>query len=112
MPVQVSLNPTAHPPVTVNPQVHNVNQGNETIRWELAAGQNFSFTSLSFAGNPSCFGSPSISNSEISVVDNNPHNGTETTYPYTLVVTANGQQYSSAGSRIQQQSTGPSIKNR
>lgn len=111
MPVQVSLNPTGHPPVTVNPPVHNVNHGNETITWERAAQQNFTFVSLTGLPSPP-FSSPSISDSEISVTDNNQNNGTETSYPYILVVTANGQQYSSAGSRIQQQSGGPTIKNK
>lgn len=111
MPVQVSLNPTGHPPVTVNPQVQNVNHGNETIRWERAAQQSFTFVSLTGLPNPP-FSAPTVSDSEISVTDNNPNNGTETSYPYIIVVSANGQQYSSAASRIAQQSGGPTIKNR
>ena len=33
----------------------------------------------------------------MTVSDDNPPNGTETEYPYTIVVTSNGQDYSSGG---------------
>lgn len=113
MAVEVSLNPSANPPVTVQPPLHSVDRGNDTIKWKAAAGQNFTFTSLSIANNPSCFGTPSVSDSEISVTDNNQNNGPDSVYyGYTIVVSANGQSYSSAVGGPAAQSSGPTIKNR
>lgn len=111
MAVQVSLDTSANPPVTVNPQIHNVNNGNQTIKWERANNQTFTFTSLSSLPNPP-FGQPSISDSEITITDNNQNNGPDQYYPYTIVVTQNGVQYSSAAGGITAQSTGPTIKNK
>lgn len=111
MAVEVSLNTSANPPVIVNPQIHNVNQGNQTIKWKPANNQTFTFSSLSIDGNPSCFGTPSVSDSEISVTDNN--TGTDTYYAYTVIVTYNNKQYSSAPSKPNPtaQSSGPTIHN-
>ncbi|MHB8448498.1 MAG: hypothetical protein ACYC7G_06440 [Rudaea sp.] len=111
MPVQVSLNTNANPPVTVQPQIHDVNRGNQTIKWERASNQTFTFTSLSGLPNPP-FSNLSVSGSEISVVDNNQNNGPDVYYPYTIVVTLNGVQYSSAVGGITDQSTGPTVKNK
>lgn len=60
MPVQVKLNTSANPPVTVQPPVHSVNKGNQTITWVPFANQNFTFVSLGFANNPSCFSTPTV----------------------------------------------------
>ncbi len=111
MAVQVSLNTNANPPVTVNPQIHDVNPGNGTIKWERANNQTFTFASLSWLPNPP-FGTPSVSDSEITVTDNNP--GVNTYYPYVIVVNYNGQPYSSAPSRPNPtaQNSGPSIHNK
>lgn len=111
MAVEVSLNTSANPPVTVNPQIHHVNQGNQTIEWKPANNQSFTFFSLSIDGNPSCFGTPNVSNGEITVTDDNP--GTDTYYPYTIVVTSSGVPYSSAPSRPNPtaQNSGPNIHN-
>ena len=112
MAVEVSLNTSASPPVTVNPQIHDVNQGNQTIKWKPASHQSFAFSSLSIDGNPSCFGTPDISASEITVTDNNP--GADAYYAYTIKVTSNGVTYSSALSRPNPtaQSSGPTIHNK
>jgi len=112
MAIQVSLNTSANPPVTVQPPIHDVNNGNQTIKWERASNQTFTFTSLSGLPNPP-FSSPSVSATEISVVDNNQNNGPAVYYPYTIVVTQNGVQYSSSPAfRITEQDTGPTIKNK
>lgn len=111
MAVQVSLDTTADPPVTVNPRVHNVNNGNQTIKWERANNQTFTFTSLSGLPDPP-FGTPSISDSEITITDNNTG---PVAYGYTIVVSLNGVQYSTAPSRPNprdQGNTGPVINNR
>jgi hypothetical protein len=112
LPVQVSLNPGATPPVTVQPPIHSVNRGNERITWVPAGNQQFAFKSLSFANNPSCFGTPTISAAQVTVQDNNQNNGTETDYPYTLVVTSNGQDYSSGGMGIDADPGSSLIKNK
>jgi hypothetical protein len=112
MAVQVSLDTSADPPVTVNPQVHNVNQGNQTVKWERANNETFTFASLSGLSNPP-FDSPGVSDSEISITDNN--TGTDAYYAYTIVVNYNGQQYSTAPSQprlTDQNAGGPFIHNK
>jgi len=95
MAVQVSLDTSANPPVTVHPRVHDVNSGNQTIKWERASNQTFTFTSLTGLPDPP-FGTPSVSDSEISVTDNN---RSAAAYGYTVVVTYNNQQYSTGSSQ-------------
>lgn len=107
--VQVSLDTTANPPVTCNPHKTSVNRGNQTIDWVPAQNQTFNFTSLTFAGSPSCFSTPTVTNSQISVTDDDQAAGD---YAYTIVVTQNGVSYSSTASRITGGGGGdPSIKN-
>src|SRR5690348_8981212 len=111
MAVQVSLDTTANPPVTVNPRVHDVNRGNQTVTWERASNQTFTFSSLSGLPNPP-FGTPSVSDSEITVSDNNTG---PVAYGYTIVVTYNNQQYSTAPSRPnprEQGNGGPVVNNK
>lgn len=108
--VQVSLNTAASPPVTCNPKTTSINQGNETINWEQAQNQTFTFTSLSFPGNPACFGTPNVTASQISVTDNN--NAASGDYPYIIVVTLNGQTYSSSAPGIAGGGSDPMIKNK
>jgi len=111
MAVQVSLDTSANPPVTVNPRVNNVNGGNQTINWERASNQTFTFTSLTGLPNPP-FGTPSVSDSEITVTDNN---RSAAAYGYTIVVTYNNQQYSTVPSRPnprEQGNGGPVINNK
>jgi len=111
MAIQVSLDTSANPPVTVQPRVHDVNNGNQTIKWERASNQTFTFTSLSGLPNPP-FGTPSVSSSEITVTDNNT---SAVAYGYNIVVTLNGVQYSTAPSRpnpTAQSNNGPIINNK
>lgn len=107
--VQVSLNVNASPPVTCNPKTTSINHGNDTIYWEQAQNQTFTFTSLSFPGNPPCFGTPDVTPSQISVTDDNEVSGD---YPYIIVVTYNNVQYSSAASGIGGNPGDPMIKNK
>ena len=107
--VQVSLDTNASPPVTCNPQKTPVNRGNEEINWVQAQNQNFTFYSLSFQNNPPCFGSPEVSDDEITVTDDNEDTAD---YPYTIVVTLNGVQYSSAGGGLGGNPGGPTIQNK
>lgn len=94
MPIQVRLDPAANPPVTVHPNPFAVNRGNHVVEWVPAAQQQFTFVSLT--GLPSsAFSPPSVSGTQITVTDNNANAGD---YGYTIVVSANGQQYSTAQS--------------
>jgi hypothetical protein len=111
MAVQVSLDTSANPPVTVQPRVHNVNRGNETIKWERASNQTFTFSSLTGLPNPP-FGTPGVSDTEITITDNNT---SADAYGYTIVVMLNGVPYSTAPSRpdpTDQSNNGPVINNR
>jgi hypothetical protein len=98
--------------VTVQPPVHQVNKGNQSITWVPFASQDFTFTSLSFANNPSCFNTPNISSGQITVQDNNQNTGSDVDYPYTIVVTSNGQQYSSATLGAGADPGSPTIRNK
>jgi hypothetical protein len=107
MTIKVSLDTSANPPVTVDPDCHNVNQGNETIIWVRAANQvDFDFSSLTIPDPP--FGVPSIADSEISVTD---QNDTPETYSYTISVTYGGNTYTSTKIGPAAGSGNPTIKN-
>ena len=105
--IQVSLDTTASPPVTCSPKHQSVNNGNQTLNWTPAQSQNFAFKSLVFLNNPSCFSTPTVSASQITVTDNNTAAGD---YPYVLTVTYNGTDYSTSGG-IAGGGGDPSIKN-
>jgi hypothetical protein len=107
--VQVSLVTNGAPPVTCNPKTASINQGNQTIKWEQAQNQNFCFTSLTFLDNPTCFSTPVITDTEITVTDNNTAAGE---YPYILVVTSGGIEYSTATGGIAGGGGDPAIKNK
>lgn len=106
---QVSLNTSANPPVTINPQLHQSTAGNSVITWTPALGQTFTFTNV-FGLPIGIFTNKQVTGSQISIQDS----GQSGYYPYTLVVTSNGVQYSSAPSQpnIKDQSSGPTIHNR
>ena len=109
--IKVSLNTGANPAVTCEPQIHNVNPGNDTIKWKestTSPNKGFTFTSLTFSGNPSCFEDLDVQPAEISVDDDNTG---PNQYPYTIVVSYNGQPYTSAKSKIGGGEGDPSIKN-
>jgi hypothetical protein len=96
MTIKVSLDPNAVPPVTVNPDPFNVNNGNQTITWVPDANQNFAFSSLTGLPNPP-FSNLNIQNGQVTVQDAN-GNGSAGTYTYAISVTANGHTYSSGPS--------------
>jgi hypothetical protein len=111
MAIQVSLDTTADPPVTVNPRVHDVNQGNHTIKWERGSNETFTFTSLTGLPDPP-FGPPSVSDDEITISDDNT---SAVAYGYTIVVTLNGVEYSTDSSQpkiADQNAGGPIINNK
>lgn len=106
--IQVKLDTTATPPVTLIPEHPSVNRGNSTIEWTPFANQSFTFTSLTFTtpGNP--FSNISVTNGEVTAQDNNQGPGD---YPYVVVVTSGGTQYSSASGGIGGTGGGATIKN-
>ena len=109
--IKVSLNTSVTPALTVDPVKHEVNARNDTIKWKespTSPTKGFTFTSLTFSGNPTCFEDLDVGATEISVDDDNTG---PNEYPYTIVVSYNGQQYSSAGARIGGTGGDPSIKN-
>lgn len=92
--IHVSLDTSADPPVTCNPKHQNMNRGNDAIDWKPAANQSFTFSSLTGLPNPP-FSTPSVSDSEITVTDDNQGAGD---YPYTLTVMLNGLSYTTTSS--------------
>lgn len=90
--IHVSLDTSANPPVTCSPVHQPMNRGNDSINWKPAANQTFTFASLTGLPNPP-FSTPSVSDGEVTISDNNQNNGPEVAYPYTLCVEFNGQTY-------------------
>lgn len=96
MTIKVSLSPNADPPVTVNPTVENVNQGNQTITWVQAQGQpDFTFVGVAFLKDQDQFTNLATSTNpvQMSVTENNDTSGTN--YPYVIMVNLNGVDYCS-----------------
>lgn len=101
MPIQVSLDTAADPAVTVSPTTENVNEGNQTVEWVVAAQQpSFTFVGVAFPGTSSPFTAVTISQdgSQMSVTDNNDNSGTD--YPYVIMVNLGGVDYCSVPSSI------------
>ncbi|HEY2397240.1 MAG TPA: hypothetical protein VGH81_14860 [Rudaea sp.] len=111
MAIEVKLNTAASPPVTVQPRVHSVNHGNQTIEWVPFAQENFTFVSLTGLPNPP-FSTPTVTDTKITVTDDNQNAGSAVDYFYTIVVCSDGVEYSSAPSRISGGSSDPTIKNK
>lgn len=96
MSIKVSLDTNADPPVTVNPTVENVNNGNQTITWVPAAEQpDFTFVGVAFLKDQSQFGNLAVSTSpvQMSVTENNDDPGQN--YPYVIMVNLDGIDYCS-----------------
>ncbi len=96
MSIKVSLDTNADPPVTVNPTVENVNNGNQTITWVPAAEQpDFTFVGVAFLKDQSQFGKLAVSTSpvQMSVTENNNNSGAN--YPYVIMVNLDGIDYCS-----------------
>lgn len=95
MAIQVSLNTSGNPAVTVNPVVQNVNSGNQTITWSVAQNQNFTFVGVAFLSGQSQFTNLTISQNgtQMTVQENNNSSGTN--YPYVIMVQQNGVDYCS-----------------
>ncbi|MDE2156158.1 MAG: hypothetical protein KGJ32_09750 [Xanthomonadaceae bacterium] len=92
--IHVSLDTSADPPVTCSPKNQSMNRGNDSIDWKPAANQSFTFSSLTGLPNPP-FSTPIVSDSEITVTDDNQRSGD---YPYTLEVMYDGLPYTTTKS--------------
>jgi hypothetical protein len=91
--IQVKLDTSANPPVTVQPQVQSINRGNSQIQWTPFASQNFTFVSLTGLPNPP-FSGLSVTSSSITVQDDNTVAGD---YTYTITVSSGGNNYDTNG---------------
>ena len=112
MSITVTLNTASKPPVTVSPNPFDVaSKGPQSLTWVPATGQTFEFVSLTFTNNPSVFSTPGVAKAVISVTDTNNNIGTATSYPYTIVVSLNGVNYSSAATGIEATGGTPTIRN-
>ncbi|MEP7044398.1 MAG: hypothetical protein ABI843_15140 [Dokdonella sp.] len=112
MAITVTLDVNAKQPVTVNPNPFDVtSKGVSQITWAPATGQTFTFVSLSFGPNAMSFGPPNVSKTAISVSDTNPNTSPVTSYPYTIVVSLNGVNYSSEASGVMGTGGTPMIRN-
>ncbi len=112
MSITVSLNTNAKPPVTVTPPEYDVTaKGLQQITWTPAAGQAFDFVSLTMANNPSNFSAPVVTKGSISINDTNNNTGPVSPYPYTIVVSQNGANYSTATSGLGGDKGAPTIRN-
>lgn len=111
MEIQVKLDTSANPPVTLVPTHQSVNNGNQSLIWVPFAQENFTFVSLTGLPNPP-FTNLTVTDSQITVTDNNQNNGPEVVYPYTIVVSSNGTQYSSAKAGPAAGSGDPTINNK
>jgi hypothetical protein len=98
MPIQVSLNIAEDPAVTVSPATENVNEGNQTIEWEIASQQPaFTFVGVAFLSTTSPFEAPTFQGgSKMSVREFNNNSGID--YPYVIMVNLNGIDYCSVPS--------------
>ena len=93
--IQVKLDTSANPPVTMIPNQPSVNRGNNTIEWTPFAHESFTFVSLTgLSANPP-FSGLTVTGSQITVQDDNTATAD---YPYTITVSYGGQTYSSDSS--------------
>ncbi|MGA8278726.1 MAG: hypothetical protein WB784_11105 [Rhodanobacteraceae bacterium] len=113
MPITVTLNTSLKPPVMVTPSPFEVTKkGLSEIAWAPAKGQTFKFESLTFADNPGVFSGKKVTDGAISINDNNETVGGEINYPYTIVVSLDGVNYSSATAEPGGDGSAPVIRNR
>jgi hypothetical protein len=105
--VQVKLDTSATPPVTVIPQRTTVNSGSQTIDWTPFATQTFSFVSLTFKTTPNPF-AVTVTTSKVTATEDNQAAGD---FTYVVVVSQNGVQYSSAATGIARTGGTPVIHN-
>jgi len=111
MAIEVKLNTANNPPVTVQPQIHSVNQGNHTISWVPFAQENFTFVSLTGLPNPP-FSNLTVTDTQITVSDDNQNTGSAVEYAYVVVVCSDGVEYSSATQNPREGDGDPTIKNK
>ncbi len=114
MTIEVYLDTTKTPPVTVVPPVKEKNKGKDTITWKPGKGQDFSFVSVIFANNPPGFGPGALKSNgkEVTVEDDNSGGATVGDFPYTVVVSYQGQEYSSATPGPGGEDSDPTIRNK
>lgn len=111
--VQVSLDTSVTPPVVnCNPTHVPVDRGNASINWVPAPHQSFTFDSLSKLTDPPFKLPPTISDSEITVDDDNQNKGSEIAYPYKLCVKYNNHIYCTPPPNPKTGNGSPTINNK
>ena len=120
MSIRVYLDIAATPPVTCDPPQKEKDHGKRRLSWEPASGQKFDFVSLTFDVNPGCFDTPKVKKKKVTANDDNSGGSSVGTFPYTVVVSKNGTNYSSATNKAPKKSAAkagtagansPTIKN-
>lgn len=112
MTIEVYLDTTADPAVTVEPQHKDKDKGKDTITWKPGKHQNFTFTSLKFDTEPNPFGTPDVKDHKITVDDDNSSGTSIGDFPYTIVVQYNGKPYNSKKISPSGEIMGPVIHNK
>jgi hypothetical protein len=113
MSIKVYLDTTANPAVTCDPPEKEKDRGKRRLSWEPGSKQKFDFVSLTFAVNPGCFDTPKVKKKKITANDNNSGKSSVGTFLYTVVVSKDGQNYSSASvsAKTVGGANSPTIKN-
>lgn len=97
MTIDVFLDTTANPAVTVDPRQKDKDKGKDKITWKRGKDQDFSFVSVSFNDNPAWFtpDPPKKGGKEVTASDDNTTDGSVGDFPYVITVESNGTRYTS-----------------
>lgn len=110
--VKLNINPgPGKAAVTCHPPQFNANLGNQEIKWNPGGDEDFTFTSLTGLSENPPFSGLAVSDSEITINDNDQNAGE---YSYTIWVRAdaNGSPYSTIPTDPAATATDPCIVNR
>ena len=111
IPVQVSLDINANPPVTTIPDPLAVGKGNNIIEWVPNEGspyQPFTFVWLSGLPGPPAFLKLNVTDSQITVHDDN---SAIAHYPYAIIVSYQGEYYSTDSTATESKAKHPKVPN-
>lgn len=111
MTIEVFLDTTADPAVTVSPQHKDKDKGKDTITWKPGKDQDFTFDSLVFDSTPNPFGQPDVKDHKITASDDNSGGNSVGYFAYTIKVKLNGTVYSSKKNNPTGEPSDPMIHN-
>jgi hypothetical protein len=112
MSITVTLDTSANPPVTCNPDVTVKERGDDTITWKPASGSTFTFCGLEIQGE--CFTNLNLSDDKITIKDHNHTSTSSGDWAYTVYVrSADGTTfYSSQSDGLPGGPSDPMIQNK